>query len=284
MTHFHAPPYEYAILPLGRTHYQFAGPPSGEVVVLIHGNAAPLITWDETVGPLVDAGYRVLRYDLFGHGLSDVPTLRRYDKTLYENQLSGLLEILKIDKPVAIVGTSQGGTIAAQFTVRFPDRVTKVCMLAPFVDNLERKLLALLRQPVFGELLIRMASCSKLMDQSACFMDSRVWAAFRDRLQMVWSAAGRRVAILANLRGDALEDASEVFRSLAALRKPVRLLWGDQDQSISRHSISHLRDLVPKCDYSELQGAAHLMHVEFPERINPLVVEFLGAQNSNSRP
>ena len=90
MTLFHAPPYEYAILPLGRTHYQIAGPPSGDVVVLIHGNAAPLITWDETVGPLVDAGYRVLRYDIFAHGLSDVPTLRRYDKTLYENQLSGL--------------------------------------------------------------------------------------------------------------------------------------------------------------------------------------------------
>ena len=81
-------------------------------------------------------------------------------------------------------------TIAARFSARFPDRVTCVRMLAPFVDKLVRKSLALLRKPILGDVPIRLASLQKLMDQSAGFMDFRHWAAFRDRLLKVWNTSG----------------------------------------------------------------------------------------------
>ena len=42
-------------------------------MVLIHGISIPMWTWDEVVPPLVQAGFRVLRYDAFGRGESDYP-------------------------------------------------------------------------------------------------------------------------------------------------------------------------------------------------------------------
>ena len=61
-------PGDFVELPAGVTHYELRGDTEGERVVLIHGNAAPLATWDNTIEDLCNAGFRVLRYDLFGHG------------------------------------------------------------------------------------------------------------------------------------------------------------------------------------------------------------------------
>ncbi len=36
-----------------------------------------------------------------------------------------------------------------------------------------------------------------------------------------------------------------------------------------------LRDLFPEIEYHELEGAGHLAHYEFPDRINPLLIRFL---------
>ena len=83
-------PGSFVELPTGVTHYELRGDPDGRRVVLIHGNAAPYVSWDNTIEDLVDAGLRVLRYDLVGHGFTDRPRLRTYDKALYVKQLAEL--------------------------------------------------------------------------------------------------------------------------------------------------------------------------------------------------
>ena len=54
------------------TQYQLAGPPSAPVVTLSHSLAANLRRWDAQAAALKDR-YRVLHYDIRGHGGSEVP-------------------------------------------------------------------------------------------------------------------------------------------------------------------------------------------------------------------
>ena len=72
------------------THYQLAGPPAVHTVVLVHGFSVPYYIWDPTFDGLVAAGFRVLRYDLFGRGWSDRPDAR-YDPNFFDEQLVQLL-------------------------------------------------------------------------------------------------------------------------------------------------------------------------------------------------
>ena len=51
-------------------------------VVLVHGFSVPYFIWDATFDFLVKSGFRVLRFDLFGRGLSDRPHTR-YGVDLY---------------------------------------------------------------------------------------------------------------------------------------------------------------------------------------------------------
>ena len=56
-----------------KLNYRLDGPEQGTVVMFSNSLASALSMWDLQVPPLVEAGYRVLRYDSRGHGQSEVP-------------------------------------------------------------------------------------------------------------------------------------------------------------------------------------------------------------------
>jgi 3-oxoadipate enol-lactonase len=57
-----------------RLNYCWDGPGQGTVVMFSNSLASAISMWDLQVPPLVEAGYRVLRYDSRGHGQSEVPS------------------------------------------------------------------------------------------------------------------------------------------------------------------------------------------------------------------
>ncbi|MEZ5157211.1 MAG: alpha/beta hydrolase [Candidatus Nanopelagicales bacterium] len=271
-------PGDFVELSAGVTHYEVQGDPDGETVVLIHGNAAPYVTWDGTIGDLTKAGFRVLRYDLFGHGFSDRPNLPAYDRHFYNVQLADLLNRLGITSPVLVVGSSQGGSIGACFASQHPGRVKKLALLAPFFDELpgsQSLVYRLLTTPPLGELVMRLISDRKLTDLSDDVVDADIRSALEHDAVQQFRFRGKHRAFLANLRGDALKDATGCYQGVKEQGIPVLLAWGTSDQKLPAESMRRLRDLIPDIEYHELEGAGHLAHYEYPERVNPILIRFL---------
>ena len=268
-------PGSFAELPTGVTHYELRGDPDGRCVVLIHGNAAPYVSWDNTIGDLVGAGLRVLRYDVIGHGFSDRPALRTYDGALYNRQLAELIDHLGIGYPVSVVGTSQGGSIGACFAAEHPGKVERLALLAPFFDTHGGGALALLvKTPIVGELVLGVAPESKMIDRTEYIHSDEVRTGLESKVAEQLRFKGKRRAILANARGDALVDATSWYEGVKAQGIPTLLTWGTQD-ILPEDSIRRLRDLIPDIEYHELEGAKHLAHYEYPERVNPILIDFL---------
>lgn len=109
------------------TAYDLSGPDDAPVLVLIHGlglNRA--VTWDGMM-PALRTQYRVLRYDLLGHGQSAKPqgevTLRRLSE-----QVIALMDDLEIAS-ATLVGFSLGGMINRRVALDHPDRVHELAIL-----------------------------------------------------------------------------------------------------------------------------------------------------------
>lgn len=272
-------PGSFVELPAGVTHYELRGDPAGEQVVLIHGNAAPYVTWDNTIDDLCAAGLRVLRYDLFGHGFSDRPRLRTYDRRFYNTQLADLLSTLEIPYPVLVVGSSQGGSIGTCFAAENPEKVRKLALLAPFFDDLGalRLFALLLKIPLIGELLLQLVGDEKLIDLSDSILSAETRAVLEPEVAKQFRFGGKRRAFLANWRGDALQDATSCYQSVREQGIPTFLTWGTLDRKLPGDSMRRLRDLFLEIEYHELEGAGHLAHYEFPDLINPPLIRFLSA-------
>ena len=266
---------EFIELSGGITHYELKGEKGAKTIVLVHGNAVPYVSWDNTVDALVEAGFRVLRYDVFGHGFSDRPDLDKYNRDFYDKQLVELLAELAITGTVYMAGTSQGGSISIYFAARHTGRVEKLALLSPFFDSFEGAGGAeLLKTPIIGEYIIRLVGAKKLVDPSKGFYSDGKKTALISKLKEQLRYKGKKRAVLANLRGNALNDATEFYVEVKKQRIPMLLTWGKQDRSISGESMSKLRELMPTIEYHEFENAAHLAHYEFPERINPVLINF----------
>jgi pimeloyl-ACP methyl ester carboxylesterase len=266
---------EFIGLSDGITHYELKGDVGAQPIVLVHGNAVPAVSWDNTVDALVGAGFRVLRYDVFGHGFSDRPNLKRYNRGLYDKQLADLLDELAITDPVYMAGTSQGGSIGVYFAAKHKGRVNKLALLSPLFDSFEAVgRVALLKIPLIGEFIIRLVGDEKLIDPSEGLYSDGEKDALISRLKEHLRYEGKRRAVLANLRGNALSDATEFYMEVKGQGIPMLLTWGKEDRSISGESMSRLRELIPTIEYHEFENAAHLAHYESPERINPVLIDF----------
>ncbi len=87
----------------------------GRPVVLIHGWPLSGESWSDQVGPLTDAGYRVVRYDRRGFGRSDPGD--SYDYDALADDLKNVIDDLDLSD-VTIVGFSMGGGEVARYIAR----------------------------------------------------------------------------------------------------------------------------------------------------------------------
>ncbi|MGZ5300141.1 MAG: alpha/beta fold hydrolase, partial [Actinomycetota bacterium] len=118
-------------LPDGSLYYEVAG--EGPVVTLIHPGLWDSRTWDPLVPVLLDAAFRVVRYDVRGYGRSSRLTEEPYS---HVRDLAALLDFL--DVPLTIlVGCSMGGAIAIDFTLEHPDRVAALVPVASGLGGFE---------------------------------------------------------------------------------------------------------------------------------------------------
>src|SRR5690606_27450134 len=139
----------------GYVHYKITGPQTGPVVVLVHGFSMPLFIYEPLALRLEEKGYRVLRIDLFGRGLSDRPDAD-YSPGLFTRQLRDVLGHLEISTPVRLVGTSMGGIVVSHFTLSHPEKVQQLVLIAPAGFPMEIPTIAkVTRLPGLGDYLMK---------------------------------------------------------------------------------------------------------------------------------
>lgn len=114
-------------------HYTVEG--SGETVVFVHGLSDNLTYW-EFLASNLRHDYQVVRTDLRGHGQTELGDDEISIGT-YVEDLHDLLIDLNIDK-INLIGFSMGGTVALEFTVRYPDFVSSLVLMACFYGVDER--------------------------------------------------------------------------------------------------------------------------------------------------
>src|SRR6201996_7642244 len=96
-------------LPGRRLYYDLAGPENGPVVCITHSLASDGGSWAEQVPPFLQAGFRVLRLDMRGHGGSD-PVAGDYTMAALADDVAAALEALGIPR-VHYIGLSHRGLV-----------------------------------------------------------------------------------------------------------------------------------------------------------------------------
>ncbi len=281
-------PGKFVALSDGITHYEIAGPEvaSSEAVrrpvVFVHGFSVPSFVWEPTFRELADAGFRVVRYDLLGRGYSDRPRAC-YDQELFDHQLRDLIGGLALEVPVDLVGLSMGGAIAVGFTDRHPATVRRLVLIDPAGYSVKGPPgSGLLRVPLLGELLMATVGRRILMNSLA----SDVEADSQRRMGEELSELARRYAIqaqykgfwralLSTIRHGPIRNMANAYARIGRHDRRVLLIWGREDRTVPFVLNERVRKAIPRAEFHPIDGAAHAPHLEQPDVVNPILVDFL---------
>lgn len=270
----------------GICHYGLSQPSNHAIrstqhVILIHGFSVPYFIWDPTFDFLTQSGYRVLRFDLFGRGLSDRPRVR-YDIHLFVRQLKELLDALEINEPVHLAGLSMGGLISAAFVEQFPERVKSHILVDPSgAKAIElTPVLKLAKLPVLPEILFGIAGDESLLKSiSSDFFDPKLVAQFIELFRPQMRIKGFKRAILSTIRTGMLGSFLETYQRVGQRDKPTLLFWGRNDKTVPFAHNEILRAAIPHAQFHVIENCGHIPHYEKPAEINPILSKFI-IQNS----
>jgi len=266
----------FVLLSDGYTHYELGGPENRHPVVLVHGFSVPYFIWDPTFEFLTKSGFRALRYDLFGRGFSDRPRVC-YDIDLFCKQLKELLDTLCFES-VMLMGLSMGGPISATFTTHYPKRVQKLVLIDPAGARPVTfpRVLKALTTPGFGELALGLFGRGRLLkDVESDFYDPAHIKAFVEKYMLPMKYKGFMRAILSTMRNGMLGDFSATYRKVGELGTPTLLFWGRDDKTVPFEHSDDIRAAIPQTEFHAFENCGHIPHYERPDKVNPILLEFL---------
>ncbi len=268
-------------LPCGETHYELKG--NGEAVVLVHGYATPYFIYDKIFAFLVEKGYKVLRYDLLGRGLSERVN-GDYTPALFARQLKELTDALLPGEKFFLFGTSMGGAVVTAYAAKYPQKIKKLFLLAPAGMEYNAPFyMKMAQKPVIGELMFKTlggklllnGSCSELIfskDQTDYYLEKFAEGA---------RYKGFLAATLSSLRNTLMRPdvTVENYKKTAQNGVSVCTIWGTADKTMPYYQSKQLKEIFPDMHFYTFNNSGHIFLFDEGERTCKIIYnEMSGAE------
>jgi len=240
---------------------------TGDAVVLIHAFSVDRRMWASQVAAL-EGHFRVIRYDLRGHGQSAPPSA---PYTTHED-LRSVLDALGGER-ATLIGLSAGAEIATDFALVHPERVRRLVLASPGLSGYVPSTPMTWAQPVFeaagagdAERAARLWVATPLMtlhgDQAAAktvsdlvMSNVRLWSFKTNPVQPIDPPAIKR---------------------LANVKCPVLVIVGEQDLPYIKDVARLLVEGIPGARQVSIPAAGHLVNLDASTAFNRAVDGFLG--------
>ena len=251
-------------LPDLRLNAELSGPPSGPPLVLIHALGTDLHIWDEVI-PLLPPGLRILRFDLRGHGASDVPPAPYAMGTLIRDT-ERLMDHFAL-KDSVILGLSIGGLIAQGLAVKRLDLI-RAMILSNTAARISRP-----EQWQARIAAVRATGMGSLADATMERWLGRKW---RDHPAL---PALRKTFLATDPEGwmgcAAAISGTDFFETTATLTLPTLAIAGANDGSTPPDLVRETAALIRGHRFALMRGTGHIPPVEKPAEYAALIGQFL---------
>jgi len=231
------------------------GPANGQAVVLLHHGLGSIRAWKANIPALAAAGLRVIAYDRWGYGKSD-PRAELGQPHFKADQadLLNLLDELQLGQ-AALVGHSDGGTIAMYFAAAHAERAAMLVTIAAhiYVEPVMQPGLEMIRTLYENDPDFQRKFTRQHGEKAGQVFQNWYGGWFRAD-NMSW-------------------DMRPVLGNITC---PTLVIQGEQDEHASPQHARDIAAAIPGAELLLLPGAGHMLPQEAAKCFNPRVIAFLG--------
>lgn len=253
-------------------HYWIAGPEVGPLVAFTHGASMDHHMFDSQRSAVVEAGYRLLTWDIRGHGRSK-PIGEPFTVQAVAEDLLAIIDQLDHEKAV-LVGQSFGGYVSQELTFRHPERVGALVVLgATDITTPPSRLsvTALKFSPLtfklwpdwhLRKLVAKHTAVTPAVQEYAYEATQKL---SKQEFVTVWKAVA-----------DCLHEEPGYH-----IPVPFLLTHGEDDKTgIIASAAPAWAEREPECRYEVIPEAGHNANQDNPTSFNEILIDFLGESGS----
>ena len=279
----------YADLGDVRLHYVEAG--EGPLVILLHGFPEFWYSWRFQIPALAAAGFRVVAPDMRGYNLSSKPAgVRAYDTDLLAADVRDLI-LDRGAESAHVVGHDWGAGVAWATAMNHPEVVERLAILnlphpRQLLHGLQRPRQLLMSWYMFFFQLPwlpeRVARARRWWYFRAAWLGTAArpdafTATDLQRYVEAWSQPGAATATINYYRALIRQSPRRAEARIGPVRAPTLVVFGERDRYLSKELAEPDPADVPNLErVVRLPRASHWVHHDEPERVNELLLEFLG--------
>ena len=254
----------------------FNGDSSKEVVILLHGFPVTSAMWVDLIGPLEEAGYRVVAFDQRGYSpLARPETLYSYQISEITKDIFAVADVIGAEE-FHLIGHDWGSVVGWSAVLSNPSRITSwtalslphpaafSAALADDPDQQDRSsYVDFFQTPWLPETVFSFNNFSLLKTLLGGMSDEKM-----KEYISVFSEPGAMTSALNWYRalGDDLGFNSD-DANLLEVNTPTLFMWGNRDASVGRVAIDGMNEFM-KGPYTNIElDADHWLFVDQPERV-----------------
>lgn len=253
------------------------GPPDARGVILLHGGGQTRHAWQRTMQKLLERGYRVLAYDLRGHGESEWAGQEGYTLDAQVGDLRAAMELFS--QPPVLVGASFGGLIAMVGSgerVIEPTGLVLVDVTANVNRRGEERILRFMQAHVDG-----FASIDEAAVAIASYLPHRPRRANTDGLKRNLRKRGGRwfwhwdPKLFDSLDAAGVQAQPRLEAAATALTVPTLLVRGALSELVDEARVAEFNGLVPHARCVDVRNAHHMVAGDNNDAFSSALLEFI---------
>jgi 3-oxoadipate enol-lactonase len=243
----------------------------GFPLILIHGVGLDHAIWELQVAQFSQY-YRVITYDMIGHGEADKPQ-EEYTLSQFVDQLEQVFQALELQQ-AHIVGLSMGGLVAQSFAAQHPDKVAALIIVSSVAKRTEEQ-----RNAVWGRVSqveqsghtsTIDAAIQRWFDETFQLLHPKTVQTIRERL-----VSNEPAAYLAAYKVFASAD-EETYPKLQQIACPTLIITGELDKGSTPEMAKLMAEAIPNAKAVILPNIKHMLPIEAADAFNALALAFFG--------
>jgi len=259
-----------------KVHYRIEG--EGFPIVLIHGTASSLHTWDAWTKELKKTN-TIIRMDLPAFGLTGPNKTADYSIKSYTTFLDQFLNEIAIDS-FHLAGNSLGGNIAWNYAAEHPNKVDKLILVDASglpTNKPQPAVFKMAKTPVVSNLFLYVTPkffINKNM-QEVYADDTKITDDLVSRYHKMALREGNRQAFIDRARMDFKLGSKANIDKLKSIQNSTLLIWGAQDNWIPLDNGKRMDSVMHNSKLVVLENSGHVPMEENPEESLAILKSFL---------
>ena len=239
----------------------------GEPILLLHGFDSSFLEF-RRIYPELIKNFKVIIPDLLGFGFTPRSATNDYSSSKIISYLIEIIDVLKINKKLNIIGASMGGSAALQLVDKIPNFIDKIILLSPAGLFGKSKNIPFPFNQIGAAFLGLPKVRKSLCRQAFAYPDKCVGRMEEQIASIHLGCKGWRNSLASFAKNGGFAGTNKYIQKI-----PIKTLCGENDRILGKKEMHNIKK-IKKLNFISLKNCGHLPHIDLPSLSSKVIYDY----------